>query len=108
MNVKQFYKYILTLVAILMATANVWADNCTYTKSLTGGTYTSREFNQTICSTTSEAPNVAISITYTIKLTSTFLGKGLTYTLYAIDSSGQQHQIASGWPRPSPVPERLC
>ena len=92
---KQFLRYILTLVVILLTTTPAWADDCTYTKSLTGGTYTSKDFNQTICSTTSEAPNVAVRIKYTIKLESTFLGKDLTYTLYAIDSSGQQYQIAS-------------
>ncbi len=93
---KQFLRYILTLVVILLTTTPAWAADCTYKRSLTGGTYTSRDFNQTICSTTSEAPNVAISITYTIYLKKTTLGKSLTYTLYAIDSSGQQHQIASG------------
>lgn len=91
---KQFLRYILTLVAILIATTT-WAADCTYTISLTGGTYTSKDFNQTICSTASEAPNVAVGIKYTIELESTFLGKDLTYTLYAIDSSGQQYQIAS-------------
>ena len=92
---KQFLRYIFLLVVILLTTTPAWADDCTYPKSLTGGTYTSKDFNQTICSTTSEAPNVAISITYTIYLKRTTLGKDLTYTLYAIDSSGQQHQIAS-------------
>ena len=92
---KQFLRYTLTLVVVLLTTTPAWADDCTYTKSLTGGTYTSKDFNQTICSTTSEAPNVAVRIKYTIKLESTFLGKDLTYTLYAIDSSGQQYQIAS-------------
>ena len=93
---KQFLRHIFLLLALFMATANAWAaDDCTYTKTLNGSSHTSKDFNHTICSTTSEAPNVAISITYTIKLTSTFLGKGLTYTLYAIDSSGQQHQIAA-------------
>ena len=92
---KQFLRYILTLVAILMATANVWAADCTYTKNPNGSSHESRDFNHTICSTTSEAPNVAVRIKYTIKLESTFLGKDLTYTLYAIDSSGQQYQIAS-------------
>ena len=92
---KQFLRYILTLVVVLLTTIPAWAADCTYTRSLTGGTYTSRDFNQTICSTTSEAPNVAVRIKYTIKLESTFLGKDLTYTLYAIDSSGQQYQIAS-------------
>lgn len=93
---KQFLRNIFLLLALFMATASAWAADCTYTKNLNGSSHESKDFNHTICFTTSEAPNVAISITYTIKLTSTFLGKGLTYTLYAIDSSGQQYQIASG------------
>ena len=92
---KQFLRHIFLLLALFMATASAWGDDCTYTKNLNGGSYTSKDFNHTICSTTSEAPNVAVSIKYTIDLKSTFLGKDLTYTLYAIDSSGQQHQIAS-------------
>ena len=79
-----------------MATTNAWAADCTYTKNLNGSSHTSKDFNHTICSTTSEAPNVAVSIKYTIYLKKTTLGKDLTYTLYAIDNSNQQHEIASG------------
>ena len=79
-----------------MATTNAWAADCTYTKNLNGSSHTSKDFNHTICSTTSEAPNVAVSIKYTIYLKKTTLGKDLEYTLYAIDNSNQQHEIASG------------
>lgn len=92
---KQFLRHIFLLVALFMATANAWAADCTYTKTLDGTSHTSKDFNHTICSTTSEAPNVAISITYTIYLKKTTLGMDLTYTLYAIDRDGQQHEIAS-------------
>ena len=79
-----------------MATTNAWAADCTYTKNLNGSSHISKDFNHTICSTTSEAPNVAVSIKYTIYLKKTTFGKDLTYTLYAIDNSNQQHEIASG------------
>lgn len=92
---KQTLRNIFLLFALFMATANVWSADCTYTKTLDGSSHTSKDFNHTICSTTSEAPNVAISITYTIYLQKTTLGKDLTYTLYAIDRDGQQHEIAS-------------
>ena len=93
---KQTLRHIFLLLALFMATANAWSADCTYTKTLDGSSHTSKDFNHTICSTTSEAPNVAVSIKYTIYLKKTTLGKDLTYTLYAIDNSNQQHEIASG------------
>lgn len=93
---KQFLRHIFLLLTLFMATTNAWAADCTYTKNLNGSSHTSKDFNHTICSTTSEAPNVAVSIKYTIYLKKTTLGKDLEYTLYAIDNSNQQHEIASG------------
>ena len=93
---KQTLRHIVLLLALFIATANAWSADCTYTKTLDGSSHTSKDFNHTICSTTSEAPNVAVSIKYTIYLKKTTLGKDLTYTLYAIDNSNQQHEIASG------------
>ena len=93
---KQTLRHIFLLLALFIATANAWSADCTYTKTLDGSSHTSKDFNHTICSTTSEAPNVAVSIKYTIYLKKTTLGKDLTYTLYAIDNSNQQHEIASG------------
>lgn len=93
---KQFLRHIFLLLALCVAITPAWSDDCTYTKTLNGSSHTSKDFNHTICSTTSEAPNVAVSIKYTISLKKTTLGKDLTYTLYAIDNSNQQHEIASG------------
>ena len=92
---REFLRYLYVVAAMLMVANPAFSADCTYTKKLTGGTYTSKDFNHTICSTSSETPNVAVQITYTISLKKTTLGKDLTYTLYAIDSDGQQHQIAS-------------
>ena len=94
---KQILRNIFLLLALFMATANVWAADCTYTKKLANYTPDkSKEFNTTICSTTSEAPNVAVSITYTIKLDKVTLGKELKYDLYAVDIDNIQYQIATG------------
>ena len=93
---KQFLRHIFLLLALCVAITPAWSDDCTYTKTLNGSSHTSKDFNHTICSTTSEAPNVAVSIKYTIYLKKTTLGKDLKYTLYAIDNSNQQHEIASG------------
>ena len=94
---KQFLRHIFLLLALFVATTNVWAADCTYTKKLANYTPDkSKEFNTTICSTTSEAPNVAVSITYTIKLDKVTLGKKLKYDLYAVDIDNIQYQIATG------------
>ena len=93
---KQFLRHIFLLLALFMATANAWAE-CTYTKKLADYTPDkSKEFNTTICSTTSEAPNVANSITYTIKLDKVTWGKELKYDLYAVDISNNSYKIATG------------
>ena len=93
---KQTLRNIFLLLALFMATTNAWAADCTYTKKLADYTPDkSKDFNTTICSTTSEAPNVAISITYTIKLDKVTLGKELEYDLYAVDISNNSYKIAT-------------
>ena len=94
---KQFLRHIFLLLALFMANASAWAADCTYTKKLADYTPDeSKDFNTTICSTTSEAPNVAISITYTIKLDKVTLGRELKYDLYAVDISNNSYKIATG------------
>ena len=94
---KQFLRHIFLLLALFMATISAWAADCTYTKKLADYTPDeSKDFNTTICSTTSEAPNVAISITYTIKLDRVTWGKELKYDLYAVDISNNSYKIATG------------